>query len=222
MISSIMRDTSHTRPHLLPHQPDHLGHHGRVAACRTRLSRRALLRRTGIVLSACALAACASLMGPRTVDISSNELLSKFSKQFPLTKRVLGMFDVTATTPRLNMMADTNRVAADVDLGAKDIFSNKNYLGTVGVSFGLRFEPQDQTLRLMQLKIEHIHIEGMPASFQQMLVDLGTKISNEQFQDFPIHHFKPEDLRSADRMGYQVADIQVTQTGLAVHLVPKP
>lgn len=161
-------------------------------------------------------------MGPRTVDISREELQSKLARKFPMTQRVLNMFDVTASLPRLDMIADTNRVAAAFDLRAKDTYYGRDYLGNVAVSFGLRYEPKDLTLRILGLNVDRIHIEGMPQGFQQMLLDLGNKLAREHLQDYPIHQFKPEDLRAADRMGYQVDDIRVTQSGLAVHLSPRP
>jgi hypothetical protein len=181
-------------------------------------------RRRWLIALACGvtLAGCASLFGPRTVDISREELQSKLARKFPMTKRVLNMFDVTAAPPKVDMIADTNRVSAAFDLAAKDTTFGRDYVGTVAVSFGLRYEPKDLTLRILQLNVDHIRIEGMPSGFQQMLLDLGNKLAREQLQDFPIHQFKPEDLSRANSMGYQVEDIQVTKTGLAVHLKPVP
>ncbi|MFT3859257.1 MAG: hypothetical protein QM742_17720 [Aquabacterium sp.] len=184
--------------------------------------RRRILLLGAVAIAAAGLGACASLFGPRTVDITREELQARLARKFPLTKRVLNMFDVTATLPRLEMVADTNRVLAAADLKARDTVFGRDYIGTVNVSFGLRYEPKDLTLRILDLNVDRIHIEGMPEGFQQMLQDLGNKVAREHLQDFPIHQFKPEDLRAADRMGYQVEDIKVTKTGLAVHLVPRP
>lgn len=183
--------------------------------------RRTLLIASGL-FAVGLVAGCASFFGPRTVDITREELQSKLARKFPMTKRVLNMFDVTALLPRLDMIADTNRVAAAFDLKAKDTTFGRDYLGTVGVSFGLRYEPKDLTLRILQLNVDRIHIEGMPEGFQQMLQDLGNKLAREHLQDYPIHQFKPEDLSAANRMGYQVDDIKVTKSGLSVHLSPRP
>lgn len=168
------------------------------------------------------LAACASLFGPRTVEISRDELQARLGRKFPLTRNVLNLFDVTASSPRLAMIADTNRVSAVVDLLARDTIVQRDYLGNVAVSFGLRYEPKDSTLRILQLNVDSIRIEGMPQGFQQMLLDLGNRVAREHLQDYPIHQFKPEDVSTASRMGLQVDDIRVTRTGLAVHLKPAP
>jgi hypothetical protein len=183
------------------------------------LRRRALL---AITVAAGLAGGCASLLGPRTVEISREELTDKLGKQFPTTKRVMRLLDVTAALPRLDMIADSNRVGVTFDLTAQELLFNQEYKGTVGLSFGLRYEPSDLSIRLKDVKIEQVHVEGLPPAYQRALTNLGGQVAEDQLQDFPVHHFKPEDLRSADRMGYQVGDISVTKTGLAVKLTPKP
>jgi hypothetical protein len=168
------------------------------------------------------LAACAGLLGPRTVEISREELLAKLDKQFPTTKRVLSLLDVTASLPTLDMQGDQNRVLAGVDLTARELVMLQEYRGRVSMSFGLRFEPKDLTIRLANPKIEQVDIAGLPTYYQKMLTGLGARFAEDTLQDYPVHQFKPEDLRSADRMGYEVKDIQVTASGLAVHLSPRP
>ena len=61
----------------------------------------------------------------------------------------------------------------------------------------------------------------MPATLQRYLTRLGAWIAEDKLQDYPVHQFKPEDLRTADRLGYEVGDIKVTDKGLEVHLNPK-
>lgn len=168
------------------------------------------------------LAACASLLGPRTIEISRDELLTKLGKQFPTTKRVMKLLDVTASLPSLDLQEDKNRVSASVDLIAKELIMGQEYKGKVALSFGLRFEPKDLTLRLMDPKVEQVAVEGLPAVYQRALTNLGAKLVEETLNDYTVHQLKPEDLRTADRLGYEVKDIAVTRTGLAVHLVPRP
>lgn len=168
------------------------------------------------------LAACATLLGPRTIEISRDELLTKLGKQFPTTKRVMKLLDVTASLPSLDLQEEKNRVTASVDLAARELLMGQEYKGKVALSFGLRFEPKDLTLRLTEPKVEQVAVEGLPAIYQRALTNLGAKLVEETLNDYPVHQLKPEDLRTADRLGYQVKDIAVTRTGLAVHLVPRP
>lgn len=184
----------------------------------------ALRRRTVLMAMAfpAVLAACASLLGPRTVEISREELLTKLGKQFPTTKRLMKLLDVTAALPTLDLQEEQNRVSASVDLTARELIMGQEYKGKVTLSFGLRFEPKDLTLRLNEPRIEQVAVDGLPPVYQRALSNLGAKLVEETLNDYPVHQLKPEDLRTADRLGYQVKDIAVTRTGLAVHLIPRP
>jgi hypothetical protein len=176
---------------------------------------------TGLA-SALALAACASLIGPRTIEIPKEELLSKLGQRFPVTQRVMNLLDISVSAPSLDLLPDTNRVAASIPLVAHEMLGGRDHPGRIKLSFGLRYEPQDLSVRLTGVKIEQVDIEGLPALFQQGLTRLGAAVAEERLQDQAVHHFKPDDLRSADRMGYEVGEIRVTATGLAIKLTPRP
>jgi hypothetical protein len=176
---------------------------------------------TGLA-SALALAACASLIGPRTIEVPKEELLSKLGQRFPVTQRVMNLLDISVSAPSLDLLPDTNRVAASIPLVAHEMLGGRDHPGRIKLSFGLRYEPQDLSVRLTGVKIEQVDIEGLPALFQQGLTRLGAAVAEERLQDQAVHHFKPDDLRSADRMGYEVGEIRVTATGLAIKLTPRP
>ena len=186
--------------------------------------RRAWLRMASLGLAVTGIAlltACASLLGPRTVEISQAELLDKLSKQFPATQRLMNVLDVQALAPRLTLHPDTNRVTAAIPLVAKDLLRSQEHKGEVALSFGLRFEPQDMTIRLRQPKVESARMAGLPGALERGLTRTAAWLAEERLNDQVVHRFKPEDLRSADRMGYVVHDLRVTSSGLAVDLRPR-
>lgn len=184
------------------------------------MSRRDALRWGGLG-TLTLLTACAGILGPRTVLITKEELTSKIAKPFPVSNRIMNLLDVRAQAPRLQFLPQDNRVSTEFDLSADELLMGRTYQGTIGVSFGLRFEPQDLTLRLTKVHVDQINLAGLPASAQRYLTRLGAWIAEDKLQDYPVHQFKPEDLRSADRLGYEVGDINVTDKGLEVHLNPK-
>lgn len=185
-----------------------------------RLTRRHLLCLT-VLPAALAATGCASLLGPRTVVITREELLRKLGQRFPSTKRLLNLLDVQAGLPELTLQPQANRVLAAVPLQARDLLMGQSYTGKVALSFGLRYEPQDLSVRLSQVRVEEIHVNGLPAAARQHLTRLGAWLAEERLQDQVIHQFKPEDLRTADRMGYEVGGLRVTDTGLAIDLQPR-
>jgi len=177
--------------------------------------------RTPLLLACLALSACASLLGPRTVEVSREELQAKLSKPFPTTQRVMNVLDINAQAPTLSLLPERNRVATRMALTAQDSLMGQSYRGSVALSFGLRYEPKDLSIRLTQVTLDEVQIDGLPAIYQRTLTRLAASIAESRLQDFPVHHFKPEDLRKADRMGYEVGEIRVTATGLAIALQPR-
>lgn len=169
--------------------------------------------------AASGLSGCARLFGPRTIEISQEELLQKLATQFPMRKQVLEVFELTASTPSLRMVPDDDRVATVIPFTARDRLVGSTFAGSVGLSFGLRFEPRDLTLRLRDAKVDSVDIGALPKG---ATTRLGVWLAEEKLRDFAIHRFKPEDLRTADRLGYQVDSIKVAKAGLVVRLVPRP
>jgi hypothetical protein len=162
-----------------------------------------------------------TLLAPRTVEITKGELLDKLSRQFPMRNTVLDLFDVTCTTPRLTLQPEANRVLADVDLAAKDKLFARQYEGSLWMSFGLRYEPRDQTIRLQNVKIDKISFKGLPEAYERHLTRLGSWLTEDRLQNYVVHRFTPDDLLKADKHGLTVTDIKITQKGLAISLAPK-
>ncbi len=188
------------------------------------LALRPTLPRPAFLLSlaaAAVLAACASWMGPRTIDVPQAALLDRLKQKFPISQRVLGFLDVTASRPQLTMLPQSNRISAQVDLKLDDTMFRKLHEGWVQASFGLRYDPRDQTIRLDQVTLDELSLPTLSPVFLDSLKRLGNQVARDALQGFVVKQLKPEDLHKADRMGYQVAGLRVTASGLAIDLVPK-
>lgn len=168
------------------------------------------------------LSACASIVGPRTVTITQDELQQKLAAKFPLQKRVLEVFNVTVTTPSLMLQPQSNQIATELKMTVHDRLMNRDYQGVFGASFGLRFDPGAGALKLANVRVSKVEINGAsPLVSNALLGNLGRMLVEDQLEGYAIYRFKPEDLRSADRWGYTVGGIDVAAQGLLVHLQPK-
>jgi hypothetical protein len=172
-------------------------------------------------LTACLLPGCAGWLGPRTIEVSRDDILAKLRQKFPITRQVLGYLDITASNPTLAMLPQSNRVATQVDLKLDDTMFHKAHQGFVGVSFGLRYEPRDLTIRLDQVAVDEVSLPTLSPVFLDALKRLGNQAAREVLQGFVVRQLKPEDLNQAERLGYEVGALRVTATGLAVDLVPR-
>lgn len=189
------------------------------------LSRIAAVQRRRFLLPALAsgiamLAGCAGLFGPRTVDVSQAQLEELLARRFPLTRRVLEVFDVTVSAPRLRLLPEANRIATDFDLASTDRLLRAQHRGALGLSFGLRFEPSDNTLRVTQVKVERMQIDGAPALLQRQFERLGTLLAEQGLDDQVIHTLRAKDVEAVEGRGYRPSELRVTPHGLRVTLMP--
>ncbi len=113
------------------------------------------MRRAWIALSALfvlALAGCAH--GPRVVTISTQELSERLARDFPVDRRLLEVFDVRVSTPRLRTEPSSNRVRADIQVQATDRLGGHKLDTRLAVVSGLRWEPKDRTLRMERVDLD--------------------------------------------------------------------
>jgi hypothetical protein len=184
------------------------------------IHRRSVLALTG--LAALGLAGCAALQpAPRTVGISQAKLLELIAGQFPFNNRYLELFDVSLASPRLRLIPAENRIGTELgySIGAS-LLGSRTYQGTLNLSYGLRFEPSDGTVRLSQVRVEDFEVPGVPPAFASRANRLGGLLAENLLKDFVVHRLKPEDLQAAKGWGYQPGALQVVPGGLQLQLNP--
>lgn len=183
--------------------------------------RRGLLAAT-TVLPVLWLAGCAALQpGPRTIEISEAKLVEIINTQFPFNSRYLELFDVSLASPRVRLIPAENRIGTELGyslgsflLGARD------YQGRLNLSYGLRFEPSDNTVRLSQVRVDGFEVPGVPSAYASRANRLGALLAENLLKDFVLHRLKPEDLEIARGWGYQPGALSVVPGCLRLQLDP--
>jgi hypothetical protein len=169
------------------------------------------------------LTACSSMRpGPRQVDVSERRLLALVAKQFPVQRRYLELFEVTLSDPSLRLMPEVNRIGTRLNFAASTVLNRAQpWLGQLELSYGLRYQASDLTVRLDAVRLEGFQLAGVPSSYASALSGAGTQLAENLLQDLVVHRFKPEDLRRVDGMGYQPGTLTVVPGGLRLQLDPK-
>lgn len=174
------------------------------------------------LLLAWGLAGCAVLQpGPRSIDLSEAKLAAMIGDQFPFNSRYMELFDVVLDRPQVRLMPAENRIgtAMGYSIGAS-LLGMRPTQGTLDLSYSLRFEPADQTVRLTQVRVERFDVPGVPPAYATRVNRLGGLLAEGLLQDFVIHRLKPEDLQAAQGWGYQPGALQVVPGGLRLQLDP--
>ncbi len=162
------------------------------------------------------LAACAN--GPREVDVPAQRLEAALARRFPYELRPAGLFTLTVGLPHLELLPQENRLRLDFPVEAASRLLQGGGRGDLSVSFGLRYEPADTSLRAVNVRVEHIALQGLPQALTAPLQSAGSAIGEKLLEGTALHTFSADDLARA--RGWTPGAITVTPRGVRIELLP--
>nr|WP_315251672.1 DUF1439 domain-containing protein [uncultured Duganella sp.] len=165
------------------------------------------------------LAACAGLIGPRDVELPQERLQTSLERKFPMHQRVLGVFEVELSHPRLSVLAENNRVAVAIDLGVSPLLSRQSWHGSMLVSGRLRVDSARNAIYIADAHVDRFIVDNMDEGRQQQLASVANLLSDRVIRDVPVHVFKPEELRYAG-VQFVLTGIDTRPGGLVARLQP--
>lgn len=166
--------------------------------------------------SAVLLAGCASV--PRTVEVPREKLQAALDKRFPAQARFLELLEVQLSAPRLQLQPESNRLRTDFGLQMSDRIVRRALQGNLDLSFGLRYEPSDASIRLTDVRVERLDLRGLPEQWAGTLTRLGPFVTEKMLESVALHSFTPEELNRAQ--GWTPGELRVTSTGVRITLQP--
>ena len=145
------------------------------------------------------LASCASLVGPRRVELPLARLQQGLEQRFPIDQRMLELFDVRFSNPQLAILSepDNDRIAMTLDVSVTRLFQRQPRSGSLGLSGVLFVDAARNAVFLRDARIDKIAFDGLEESTQQRSAKLATLVVGQMLKDAPIYSFRPEDLRHA-------------------------
>ena len=162
------------------------------------------------------LAACAS--GPRGVDVPARKLEAALARRFPYELRPAGLFTLTVGLPHLQLLPQENRLRLDFPVDASGRILQGGGHGELSLSFGLRYEPTDNSLRAVDPRAERVAVQGLPDTWAAPLQLAGSAVAERLLQGTALYTFTPEDLARAH--GWTPGTIRVTPAGVRIELLP--
>jgi hypothetical protein len=161
------------------------------------------------------LSACATV--PRSVEISQQQIESALARRMPYENRVADLLIVKVGSPRLALQPEANRLRLGLTVDAMDRIVRRAVQGELAVSFGLRYESSDASLRATAVRVERFDLQGVPEQWRGMLQGVGMLAGEQLVEGAVLHRFTPEQLARAG--GWTPGDIRVTSRGVRVELV---
>ena len=187
---------------------------------------RRLILISTITLLATSLIGCAALRPqPKTLNISQERLMQLIASQFPFNSKMLEVLDVGVSSPQISFDAANNRINTSLALnvagsGIAGLLTKREYKGALDLSYGLRFEPSDNSVRMTDVKLNKLNVDGAPDLMERPISRLGAALAQRLLSDLPLYKVSEKDLEAAKGWGYKPGAFQVGATGLAITLDP--
>lgn len=184
-----------------------------------RLFKRRRLVQGGLLLAASALlSSCASLSGPRQVEIPLHKLQAGLERRFPLSHPLMGLFDIRLQRPQLAIQPERDRVAMALDASMSPPFSRETWTGSLAFSGRLYVDPGRPAVMMAEPRVERVAIGASPEAERQ-LARIASALIDTVVRDTPVYTFDMQDLRYAG-VQYIPTRIETTRFGLLVTIEP--
>lgn len=161
------------------------------------MTRRRMLGAMTVAATGGLLAACATVIGPRRIELSQSRLQAGLERRFPLRNRMLELFDVQLTRPRLAILPETDRVGLALDVSVSPPFLRQSWNGALALSGHLVLDNVRNAVVLSATHVDSFDVEGMDGNRVRELGRAADVLINQLMRDMPVYSFHPEDLRYA-------------------------
>jgi hypothetical protein len=165
------------------------------------------------------LTACATLIGPRQVELPQERLQRDLDRKFPIHHRVLGVFDVELSQPRLAVLADSDRVALSFDLNVTPLLARQTWHGSMAMSGRVRVDSLRNAVYIADAHVDRFVLDNMDEGKQAQLTSVANLLSDNIIKDVPVHTFRAEELRYAG-VQFALTSIDTRPGGLVANLQP--
>lgn len=145
------------------------------------------------------------------------ELQGAVDKRFPTTLRYGELVSVQLSHPRLVLDEATNRVTTQMDAAVTNtIIPSPPVNGTMSLNSGVKYDGTRRAVLLDNPTVQDVQVQGM-SQYTQQLKAIGAVVAEQLLKDYPLHTFKPEELRFNGKE-VQPGAITVTPDGISVKL----
>ena len=170
---------------------------------------------------------------PTVITLGQTELDLLLERSFPMTRRMLELLDVTLSRPKLQLVADRNRIAVVLAVQTQERLSARQARLALSFDSALRYEARDATLRLSNVRVQSSALAGGPtpdptraAAASQppgeaapgRLARLGNALAEQALENLTLYTVPAERLATLRSLGLQPGAVTVTARGVEITL----
>ena len=145
-----------------------------------------------------------------------DELQAELARRLPITRRYGDLFSVSLLDPKLALDGSANRATLTCRLViSSPVLQPSSIGGQVAISSGLRWDAEGLAVRLQDPRAEQLRIDGVTGNDAQNLQRIGAALAQQALQGYPLHTFRPEELRFGLKT-YEVQAIHISDDAIKV------
>ena len=172
-----------------------------------------------LALLAATVAGCASLIGPRQIEVPAARLQQSLERRFPLHNRVLELLDIELSRPQLTLVPGQDRVALTMDASVSPPFLKQSWSGSMTFSGRLAVDAARGAVFINDARIDSVHVDGVDEARQRQFAKVANLTMDKLVRDVPIYSFRPEDLRYG---GVQFTPTRIATSANALVVTVEP
>lgn len=173
-----------------------------------------------LILIACIVSGCASLLDPRDVVLPLSRLQKSVDQKFPFHGRYADMFEVEAARPKLLLHPDANRIAAILDVRIAPTFMKRALQGQINISGVLQIDAARNAVVLTQPRLDKLAIPTASGIEPAILQENVGRIVEEVFNNMVVYTFRPEELRTTF-VRWRPVTISTQSAGIVISFEPE-
>jgi hypothetical protein len=162
---------------------------------------------------------------PRSITLGEAELQAQLARRFPLQRSLLETFDLQLSEPRLRLDAQANRLATELSVLGSDRRSGRRLQGRLALDYGLRYEPADGSLRLVQPRVQSFEFgagEGAAPRRTETAQRMAVALAERLLDDLVLYRVSAARLDALRAAGYRPGTLKVTPAGVEITIEPVP
>jgi hypothetical protein len=161
-------------------------------------------------------------VGQAHQKISANELRRKLMARFPVDFALPGVLQVRIDARGLLLLPARQRLGARLLARFTEFSTGHVYPCEADLTFAVRYEAADQTLRAHDLEIAGLRSPALPPDTARAWQALLDQVVRGAVDEIILHRFTREELAMPDLLGLQPDQITVERDGLEIWFGNKP
>lgn len=175
-----------------------------------------------LALASCLLlAACATLSGPRDVNVPLARLEAGLGKRFPIDQNVLEMFRIQLSAPQLAGLPEQERLLIKLQAAVSTPLMRQPWQGQLALSARLAIDGAQNAIVLREARIEELGVAGIDKQRGQLLSRVADFVADQLLENAVLHRFEAGELRHFGTQ-YAPTRIQPTTDSLKIRFEPLP